>query len=96
LRGYDRERFYGKSVFYTNTELRWLTNTHNYFFNGRAGLVGFYDVGRVWMPNERSSLWHDGYGMGLVLIPLNKVILTAMYGLSKEGTNLFFRGELFF
>ncbi|MGZ8559503.1 MAG: BamA/TamA family outer membrane protein [Chitinophagaceae bacterium] len=96
IRGYDRERFYGKSVFYTNTELRWLVNTHNYFFNGRAGLVGFYDIGRVWMPDEKSNLWHAGYGMGLVIIPFNKVTLSAMYGLSKEGDNLFFRAEMFF
>ena len=96
LRGYERERFYGKSSFYTNTELRWITNTRNYLFNGRAGLIGFYDIGRVWMPDEKSSLWHAGYGMGLVLIPFNKITLTAMYGLSTEGDNLFFRAELFF
>jgi hypothetical protein len=96
LRGFDRERFYGKSVFYTNTEIRWLTNTSNYLFNGKIGLVGFYDIGRVWMPKEKSSLWHDGYGTGLVLIPFNKVTLTAMYGLSSEGDNIFFRAELFF
>ena len=96
MRGFERERFFGKSIFYTNTEIRWLTNTHNYFFNGKIGLVGFYDIGRVWMPGEKSSLWHAGYGTGLVLIPFNKVTLTAMYGLSKEGDNLFFRGEMFF
>jgi hypothetical protein len=96
LRGYDRERFYGKSIFYTNTELRWITNTRNYFFNGRAGLVGFYDIGRVWIPDEKSNLWHSGYGMGVVIIPFNKITLTGMYGFSKEGNNLFFRAELFF
>ncbi|MGK2860574.1 MAG: BamA/TamA family outer membrane protein [Chitinophagaceae bacterium] len=96
LRGYARERFYGKRIFYTNTEVRWLTDTRNYFFNGRAGLVGFYDIGRVWMPDEKSTLWHDGYGMGIVLIPYNKVTLTAMYGISSEGDNVFFRAEWFF
>lgn len=96
LRGYERERFYGKSIFYTNTELRWITNTRNYFFNGRAGLVGFYDIGRVWMPDENSNLWHSGYGMGVVIIPFNRITLTGMYGFSKEGNNLFFRAELFF
>lgn len=96
LRGYERERFYGKSIFYTNTELRWITNTRNYIFNGRVGLIGFYDIGRVWMPDEKSTLWHSGYGMGVVLIPFNKITLTGMYGLSSEGDNLFFRAELFF
>lgn len=96
LRGYERERFYGKSIFYTNTELRWITDTKNYFFNGRIGLVGFYDIGRVWMPGERSSRWHDGYGLGLALLPMNRITLIAMYGLSNEGDNLFFRAEMFF
>ena len=96
LRGYDRERFYGKSVFYTNSEIRWVTNTKNYFFNGKAGLLGFYDMGRVWMPDENSTLWHNGYGGGVIIIPFNKVALTSMYGFSKEGNNLFFRAEMFF
>lgn len=96
LRGYERERFYGKHVFYTNTELRWITETKNYFFNGRIGLAGFYDIGRVWMPNEQSNKWHDGYGLGLALLPFNKITLIAMYGLSSEGDNLFFRAEMFF
>ena len=96
LRGYSRERFYGKSVFYTNSEIRWLVNTRNYFFNGKIGLVGFYDIGRVWIPKEKSSLWHDGYGTGLVLIPFNKIVLTAMYGLSSEGGHFFVRAEMFF
>lgn len=96
LRGYERERFYGKSGVYTNTEIRWLTNTRNYFFNGRAGLLGFYDIGRVWMPDEKSNLWHAGYGMGVIIIPFNKITLSAMYGLSSEGDNLFFRADLFF
>jgi len=96
LRGYERERFYGKHVFYTNTELRWFTDTRNYFYNGRIGLIGFYDIGRVWMPNEKSDKWHDGYGLGFAIVPYNKVTLIAMYGLSSEGDNFFLRAELFF
>jgi hypothetical protein len=96
FRGYERERFYGKSIAYTNTELRWITDTRNYFFNGRAGLFGFFDIGRVWMPGENSDKWHTGYGQGLVIIPFNKINLTAMWGLSTEGDNLFFRAQMFF
>ena len=96
IRGFERERFYGKSLLYTNIELRWLTGTTNYFFNGRLGLFGFYDNGRVWMPHEKSSLWHDAYGMGLILIPYNKVAVTASYGLSTEGSNVSIRAELAF
>ena len=62
LRGYDRERFTGKTVFYNNNELRWVTNTKNIFFNGQLGLFAFYDQGRVWQPLEVSNKWHYGYG----------------------------------
>jgi hypothetical protein len=96
LRGYQRERFYGKSIAFSNNEIRWITNTKNYFFNGRAGLIGFYDIGRVWIPNEKSNKWHAGYGGGVVIIPFNKVTLTAMYGLSSEGDNLLFLASMFF
>ena len=96
MRGYERERFYGNRVFYTNSEVRWIRNTRNFFFNGRAGLFGFCDIGRVWMHDEFSRKWHPGYGMGIILIPYNKVTLTGMYGLSDEGANLFFRAEMFF
>ena len=96
LRGYQRERFYGKSMAYSNNEIRWITNTKNYFFNGRAGLIGFYDIGRVWIPNEESNKWHAGYGGGVVIIPFNKITLTAMYGLSSEGDNLLFLASMFF
>ena len=96
LRGYDRERFYGKNIAYANTEIRWITNTKNYFFNGRAGLVGFYDIGRVWMPGEKSNKWHPGYGGGVVIIPFNKITLSSMYGVTPEGDNLIFLASLFF
>src|SRR5215831_11518870 len=58
LRGYDRERFSGKTVFYNNNELRWATNTKNIFFNGQLGLFAFYDQGRVWQPAQVSNKWH--------------------------------------
>ncbi len=97
LRGYERERFYGKHAVYSNSELRWLTSTRNWLFNGRAGLVAFYDVGRVWMPDEDSDRWHAGYGGGVILIPYNRVTLSATYGLTKrEGGNLTLRADMFF
>jgi hypothetical protein len=88
LRGYNRERFHGKTSFYNNNELRWLFNTRNYFFNGKIGLIAFFDNGRVWQPGENSSLWHTGYGGGLAVIPFNKVVFTGTYGKSREGTDL--------
>ncbi|MEO5947784.1 MAG: BamA/TamA family outer membrane protein, partial [Chitinophagaceae bacterium] len=79
LRGYNRERFYGKSAFNNNNELRWAANTRNFLFTGKIGLLGFYDIGRVWQPLEQSNTWHTGYGGGFFIIPFNKIFLVATY-----------------
>jgi len=96
LRGYPRERFYGKNTFYNNNELRWVTNTKNYIFNGKIGLLAFFDQGRVWQPGEISTTWHNGYGGGLILIPFNKVALVGTYGKSKESSGILLKAEFFF
>jgi outer membrane translocation and assembly module TamA len=96
LRGYDRERFSGKTIFYTNNELRWVTNTKNYFYNGKIGLLAFYDDGRVWQPLERSNKWHTGYGGGLILVPFNRIALTGTYCKSQEGSFIQVKAGMFF
>lgn len=84
LRGFRKQRFYGKHSFYTNNELRLIFNTRNKVFNGKMGLIGFYDLGRVWYPGEQSNTWHAGYGPGIFLSLFNKVTLSAAYGISKD------------
>ncbi len=96
LRGYARERFYGKTSFYNNNEIRLITNTRNFIFNGKVGVFGFFDNGRVWYPAEISNKWHFGYGGGILLSPFNKVMLTATYGISEEGTQILFKAGMFF
>ena len=48
------------------------------------GLVGFTDMGRVWMKNEYSQKWHMGYGGGIYMIPFNTMILSVVVGVSEE------------
>jgi hemolysin activation/secretion protein len=96
LRGYERERFSGKTTFYNNNEIRWLTNTKSYLYNGKIGLLAFYDVGRVWQPLETSDKWHDGYGFGLILVPFNKIALTGTYATSVEGSFIQLKASMFF
>ncbi len=96
LRGYDRERFYGKTIFYNNNELRWITSVKNNFYDGKVGLLAFYDDGRVWQPLERSDKWHTGYGAGLILIPFNKIALTGTYCNSADGNFIQLKAGMFF
>jgi len=84
LRGYRKWRFYGKQSFYNNNELRIMFNARNKIFNGKYGLVTFFDNGRVWQPGENSNKWHSAYGAGAFVSLFNKVILSGAYGISKE------------
>ena len=60
------------------------------------GVMAFGDAGRVWLDGEESNKWHSGYGGGLVLVPHNKIYLSAQYGISSErkGFHFTFRRAL--
>lgn len=87
LRGFRNYRFAGRSMVYNNTELRLkLFQFTSYLFPATVGLIAFNDIGRVWVKDERSKVWHDGYGGGLYFSPINMFIITAVIGHSKEET----------
>jgi len=87
LRGYNSRRFSGNSMAYNNLELRAKVFTFDsYLIPGTIGVTGFYDVGRVWMAQEKSNQWHSGYGGGIYLIPADLMLLQVAYGFSKEAT----------
>lgn len=89
LRGYRRNRFGGRTVFYNNAELRFrVADFSTYLFPGSFGLHVFHDVGRVWMDNESSRTWHTGWGGGIWLAPVRRFVITASLAHSKEENAL--------
>jgi len=89
LRGFRIDRFAGRSRAYNNSELRLLKNDVNfYMFRGTLGILVFNDVGRVWADKETSTTWHDGYGWGILIAPLNRLVITASLTYSNEEKNL--------
>ena len=88
LRGYRLRRFAGRTSTFNNTELRWkVADLNLYVFRAPFGMLAFNDVGRVWADNENSSIWHDGYGAGIWLVPMNKLVITATIAYSAEEKN---------
>jgi hypothetical protein len=85
LRGYRRERFWGQTAYYNQNELRFITDFHTRILNGKIGVFGFFDNGRVWMPGENSNKIHTGYGPGFLLAPFNKISATITYSISEEA-----------
>lgn len=96
LRGFLKYRFYGKTSFYNQNELQWNMNIKSWIMNGKIGLLGFVDNGRVWQPGEQSDDWHTGYGFGLMIAPFNKYSITVNYGMSKENNLVYLRVGKFF
>ncbi|MEO6547139.1 MAG: BamA/TamA family outer membrane protein [Ferruginibacter sp.] len=87
LRGFHTNRFVGKTALYNNLELRVkLFDFNSYLLPGMVGLIAFNDVGRVWLPGEKSSTWHDGYGTGIYIVPAQLLLIQAVIGFSKEGS----------
>jgi hypothetical protein len=91
LRGYPRDRFRGNTTFYSSNELQYLFNIRSGIFNGKMGILGLYDIGRVWLDGEDSDEWHWGYGGGIMLAPFNKVSVSVYYGFSPEGRQFHLR-----
>ncbi|HVI47028.1 MAG TPA: BamA/TamA family outer membrane protein [Chitinophaga sp.] len=87
LRGFRNFRFAGSAGAYNNTEVRVkLFDLKTYVLPAAVGLLAFNDVGRVWVDNEDSGVWHDGYGGGIFVAPVNALIITAVVGHSREET----------
>ena len=92
LRGYRRYRFTGDEVFYHNIDLRVkLARFNTYLFPGTFGLLVFNDVGRVWQQGLSGDQWHDGYGGGFWIAPLQKLVLSASYGQGSDGGVFIFK-----
>lgn len=88
-RGYLKNRFSGDASLYSGFETRIkLRDSKSYLVPGEFGIVGFYDIGRVWYRGEVSRRWHDSYGGGLYYAPFNLAMISATIGVSPEN-NLF-------
>ena len=86
LRGYRKYRFAGRSKVFNNAELRWRVATfRTYLFPAYFGLFAFYDTGKLWEDGSDSSTgWLSGYGGGIWIAPLSRIVLNVSYTVSKE------------
>lgn len=86
LLGYRMFRYAGEHAFYNNLELRIrLGDFVNYVLPGQIGLIGFYDTGRVWKRDEKSTLWHHGVGGGIYFAPGSFTVFRFVMGHSSDG-----------
>lgn len=85
LRGFRKNRFSGSGLAYGSIELRVkLFTSKSYVLPGDIGLIGFNDLGKVWVRNETSKKWHHSYGGGLYYSAYNLALVSATVGFSEE------------
>jgi Omp85 superfamily domain len=86
LLGYRRNRYGGQYMAYNNLEARWrLASFRNYILPGQFGLIGLYDIGRVWQKEDRSHQWHNGVGGGIYFAPAQMTLFQIVMSYSPEG-----------
>lgn len=91
MRGFRKNRFSGSSLAYGSAEIRVkLFKSQSYILPGDVGIIGFYDIGRVWQRDQVSHLWHQSYGSGFYYTPFDIIIVSATLGISKEDQLLNF------
>jgi len=97
IRGFNSLRFTGKTGVYNNFDVRLkLFESFSYIIPGSVGLIGFYDVGRVWLTNEKSNVWHNGVGGGFFIMPADLFVIQAVVGASRETVLSYIRIGLSF
>lgn len=92
LRGFRFQRFTGKRSLAFGGDVRYAFNDMRlrFFVPLQLGIYGGYDLGRVWMPNDSSKLWHDSFGGGFWLNGTDVFALnTSLFG-SADGVRFAF------
>ena len=97
LRGLQPHRYAGDAAIFGNADLRIYVSRFHIFLPGTWGLLGFGDLGRVYLNAENSSKWHDGYGGGLWFAWLDRAnTLSVSYARSERRNAVYFRAGFAF
>jgi outer membrane translocation and assembly module TamA len=92
LLGYRQYRFAGEQMLYNNLEARMkLADVVSGILPGQLGIIGFYDVGKVWQKGNNNNTWHQGIGGGLFFAPANIAVFQFVLANSSEGTYPYFK-----
>ena len=90
VRGLTRHRYAGDSSLYGSADLRIYVSRFRIILPGTWGVLGFADVGRVYLDGEDSNRWHKGYGGGLWFAWLDRGNTVSASFARSEGHNAFY------
>jgi len=64
-----------------------LFSLNSYILPGDIGLIGFYNIGRVGVKEEKSRTYHGAFGGGFYFLPYKLFLISATLGFS-DGEKL--------
>lgn len=91
LRGFRTERFTGQNSFVGSADLRYsFPSFKTRTLPLQIGVFGGADVGRVWINNDTSKIWHNDYGGGFWVTAAESLSGTFNFFNSEEGLRFSF------
>ena len=78
VRGLPRGRYTGDQSLLGNLDLRWRLSRVQFVLPWDFGVLGLGDVGRVFVAEEHSDVWHPSYGGGLWLALLDRSLAASL------------------
>jgi hypothetical protein len=85
VRGLRPQRFAGDTSAFGSAELHLSFGEIRLLVPSTIGILGFADIGRVWLDGESSDTWHHGVGGGVWLAPLNRAATLGLTFARSEG-----------
>ena len=93
VRGLPAQRYAGDGSLYGGSELYLPITKAFLLVPGQLGVMGFYDIGRVFLDGETSDRWHHGAGGGIFFTtPGRHSLLSVQVGRSEGNTAYYVRG----
>lgn len=97
VRGLPPQRYAGDASLFGGADLYLPLKRASILVPGRMGVLGFVDLGRVFLTGETSHHWHRGYGGGLFFVtPGRHNIVSASVGHSEGNTAFYLRAGFAF
>jgi hypothetical protein len=97
LRGWDEQRFAGRSSLFGSAELRFRLGKLRILVPADVGGIGFADIGRVFVDDENSNAWHTGVGGGVWIAPITRMhTVSASFAIGPERTGFYFKSGFVF
>jgi Omp85 superfamily domain len=90
VRGLPAQRYAGDGSVYGGAELYLPLIKAFLLVPGQLGLMGFYDIGRVYLDGESSDTWHHGAGGGLFYVTPGRHSLFSLQYARSEGNSAFY------